>query len=108
MKNKNIVVSSSSATSDQSLVGQNRSANDSGDFNSDQMKEYDMCQDYIDDKMNSNNNNESPSEKLAASQVPKIPQHIQMHKNKVPNQKSFLIQNKHKPISQNQKSPPKR
>ena len=49
--NKNIMISASSATSDKSLVGPNhKSANDSGEFNSEQMKEYDMCQDYVVDK----------------------------------------------------------
>ena len=69
--------------SDRSLVGQNRSANDSGDFNSEQMKEYDMCADYLDDKMKISMNHISSTEKLAASYMPKIPGHINMHKNKM-------------------------
>ena len=93
-----MIISSSSASSDQSLVGPNRnSANDSGEFNSDQMKEYDMCQDYVDDKWQT----KSERSTAAASQIPKIPQHIQMHKQKPTGQKSFLVTSKQKQMVAN-------
>ena len=66
------MISSSSASSNQSLAGPNRSGNDSGEFNSDQMKEYDMCQDYVNDDWQM----KSDRAAVVASQIPKIPQHI--------------------------------
>lgn len=80
LKNRNNMISASSATSDKSLVGPNKSANESGEFSSEQMKEYDMVNNYIDNKMNERNSEKSQAS--AASSIPKIPQHIQMHKNK--------------------------